>query len=152
MLVFTHFKFRFSEKVTRNWKKIPHVLMFTLWTPKQGGYLSNCVAFSQCLNFTKKSSTYLEFSVFPARKMFPALNNSKNNKNVVSSYGIFIMWAIFYITWVLGNLSRVGWITLSNATIYLFVTFCCAPVLLPTIYFLRNPKHLISVLQDQGMR
>ena len=105
------------------------------------------------LTLPKKSSTDLKISVIPARKMFPALNNSKNYKNVVSSYGIFIMWAIFYISWVLGfYLSRVGWITRSNATMYLFVTFCCAPVLLSTIYFMRNPKHLIAVLQDQGMR
>ena len=151
MLIFTHFKFKFSEKATRNWKKMPPVLAFTQWMSKHGGYFSNCVAFSQCLIFNKRVAL-TDFSVFQVREMFPSLNNSKHNKNVIGSYGLFIMWAIFYIAWILGHLSRVGWITLSNATMYLFVTFCCAPVLLSTIYFMRNPKHLISVLQDQGMR
>ena len=32
-----------------------------------------------------------------------------------------------------------------------FVYFCCFPVLLPTIYFMRNPKHLISVLHDHNL-
>ena len=61
------------------------------------------------------------------------------------------MWTVFYISWFLLNLSKIGWITLSNAMMYHFVTFCCAPVLLSTIYFMRNPKHLISVLQDHNL-
>ena len=117
MLIFTHFKFKFSEKATRNWKKMPPVLAFTQWMSKHGGYFSNCVAFSQCLIFNKRVAL-TDFSVFQVREMFPSLNNSKHNKNVIGSYGLFIMWAIFYIAWVLGHLSRVGWITLSNATMY----------------------------------
>ena len=80
-----------------------------------------------------------------------SLNNSKNNKNIITSFGLFIIGIIFYISSVLNILSKFGWITLSNELMYHFIAFCCAPVLLSTIYFTRNPKHLISVLQDHNL-
>ena len=47
--------------------------------------------------------------------------------------------------------TRFGVITVSQGLMYFFVYFCCIPILLPTIYFMRNPKHLISVLQDHNI-
>ena len=78
-----------------------------------------------------------------------SLNNSKHNKNIINSYGLFIIGAICCIFLVLIRLSRYGWIPQSNVTYHLsFASFCSAPVIISTIYFMRNPKHLISVLQD----
>ena len=77
------------------------------------------------------------------------LNNSKHNKNIINSYGLFIICVIFCIFSVLITLFRFGWITQSNVIYHLsFALFCCAPVILATVYFMKNPKHLISVLQD----
>ena len=77
------------------------------------------------------------------------LNNTKHNKNIINSYGLFIIGAIFCIVFALIRLSRFGWISQSNLNYHLsFASLCCAPVILATIYFMRNPKHLISVLQD----
>ena len=80
------------------------------------------------------------------------LNNSKHNKNIINSYGLFIIGVIFCIMLVLNRLFSFGWITQSNVIYhYSFASFCCAPVILSTIYFMRNPKHLISVLQDHNL-
>ena len=76
-------------------------------------------------------------------------NHVKHNKNIINSYGLFIICVIFCIFSVLITLFRFGWITQSNVIYHLsFALFCCAPVILATVYFMRNPKHLISVLQD----
>jgi hypothetical protein len=78
-----------------------------------------------------------------------SLNNSKHNKNIINSYGLFIVGVTFCIFLVLVILSKFGWITQSNVFYHLsFASFCCIPVILSTVYFMRNPKHLISVLQD----
>ena len=77
------------------------------------------------------------------------LNNSKHNKNIINSYGLFIICVKLCIFSVLVILSRFGWMTKSNVFYHLsFASFFCIPVILSTIYFMRNPKHLISVLQD----
>ena len=47
--------------------------------------------------------------------------------------------------------TRFGVITVSQGAMYFFVLFCCIPILLPAVYFMRNPKHLISVLQDHNI-
>ena len=47
--------------------------------------------------------------------------------------------------------TRFGVITVSQGAMYFFVLFCCIPIFLPSVYFMRNPKHLISVLQDHNM-
>ena len=78
-----------------------------------------------------------------------SLNTSKHNKNIINSYGLFIVGVTFCIFLVLVMLSKFGWITQSNVFYHLsFASFCCIPVILSTVYFMRNPKHLISVLQD----
>ena len=80
------------------------------------------------------------------------LNNSKHNKNIINSYGLFIIGVIFCILLVLNRLFSFGWINQSNAIYhYSYASFCFAPVILSTVYFMRNPKHLISVLQDHNL-
>ena len=82
---------------------------------------------------------------------FPGwLNNSKHNKNIININGIFVVGLIFYFTLALLISSRFGVITISQGQLYFFVFFCCVPILLPAIYFVRNPKHLVSVLQDHN--
>ena len=77
------------------------------------------------------------------------LNNSKHNKNIINSCGLFIIGVTFCIFIVIIILSRFGWITQSNVFYHLsFASFCCFPVILSTIYFMRNPKNLISVLRS----
>ena len=76
-------------------------------------------------------------------------NNSKHNKNIINSYGLFSIGVTFCIFLVFIILSKFGWITQSNVFYHLsFASFCCVPVILSTVYFMRNPKHLISVLHD----
>ena len=79
-------------------------------------------------------------------------NNSKHNKNIGTLNWIFIVGVIFYILMFVYRISTpLGWITVSQSAMYGFVHCCCVPVLLPTIYFMRNPKHFISVLQDHNL-
>ena len=79
----------------------------------------------------------------------PALvNNTKHNKNIFSVYGVFVISLSLSIAFGLVISSRHSWVTVSQAAIYIYLFSCLFPVLLPTIYFMRNPKHLISVLQD----
>ena len=80
--------------------------------------------------------------------LFP--NNTKHNKNIFSLYGVFVIGLSISIALSLGISSRFGWVTVSQAAIYFYFNFCLFPVLLPTVYFMRNPKHLISVLQDHN--
>ena len=75
-------------------------------------------------------------------------NNTKHNKNIFSLYGVFVIGLSISIALGLGISSRFGWVTVSQVSILYFFQFCLFPVLLPTVYFMRNPKHLISVLQD----
>ena len=82
----------------------------------------------------------------------PLFNNSKYNKNIVSFFGLFIIGVLFYIIFgVINILIRQGWITDLHGSMDLFVHCCFWPVVLPTIYFMRNPKHLKSVLQDHNL-
>ena len=78
-------------------------------------------------------------------------NTTKHNKNIFNLYGVFVISFSIFIALGLGISSRFGWVTISQAVIYSFFHVCLFPVLLPTIYFLRNPKHLISVLQDHNL-
>ena len=75
------------------------------------------------------------------------LNTSKYNKNIISISGIFIIGIIYCIGFGFGFSKRFGWIVYPQGILYTFVHCCCFPVLLPTIYFIRNPQHLISVLR-----
>ena len=79
-------------------------------------------------------------------------NNSKYNKNIISFFGLFIIGVLYYIIFGAVNiLIRQGWITDLHGSMDLFVQSCIWPVVLPTIYFMRNPKHLKSVLQDHNL-
>ena len=78
-------------------------------------------------------------------------NNHKYNKNIINLSGLFIIGMIYSIGLSLGISRRFGWIMYPQAILYTFVHFCCVPVLLPTIYFIRNPNHLISVLRDHNL-
>ena len=84
---------------------------------------------------------------------FPSwTNNSKHNKNIININGIFIVGLLYSFMW--GGLAfffRFGVITISQGSLYFFFFFCCVPILLPTIYFVRNPKHFILVLQDHNL-
>ena len=78
-------------------------------------------------------------------------NHPKYNKNIINLSGLFIIGMIYSIGLGLGFSRRFGWIMYPQAILYTFVHFCCVPVLLPTIYFMGNPKHFISVLQDHNL-
>ena len=80
------------------------------------------------------------------------LNNSKHNKNIISFFGLFMFGVLFYITFGVNILIRQEWMaTELHGSMDLFVHFCIWPVVLPTIYFMRNPKNLKSVLQDHNL-
>ena len=82
---------------------------------------------------------------------FPSwANNSKYNKNIININGIFIFGLIIYFHLGLAISTRFGVITTSKGQLYCFVFSCCVSILLPAIYFVRNPKHLKSVLQDHN--
>ena len=76
------------------------------------------------------------------------LNTSKYNKNIINMSGIFIIGIIYCIGLGVGFSKRFGWIVYPQGILYAFVHCCCFPVLLPTIYFMRNPKHFTSALRD----
>ena len=78
-------------------------------------------------------------------------NNHKYNKNIINLSGLFIIGMIFGIGFGLCFSSRFGWMMHSQAILYTFVHFCCVPVLLPIIYFMRNPSHLILVLREHNL-
>ena len=77
-------------------------------------------------------------------------NNHKYNKNIINLSGLFIIGMIFGIGFGLCFSSRFGWIMHHQAILFTFVHFCCVPVLLPTIYFMKKPNHLIFVLREHN--
>ena len=110
----------------------------------------------------RESSTYIfvtEESAVESRRnsnepqCFPIpgwANNNKHNKNIININGIFFVGLTVYFSMGLAISTRFGVITVSQGAMYFFVLFCCIPILLPAVYFMRNPKHLISVLQDHN--
>ena len=72
-------------------------------------------------------------------------NNTKHNKNIINLYGLFIIGVIFCILDIARS-DTFGLIIMDDVFLC-----CCVPVVLPIIYFMRNPKHLISVLQDHNI-
>ena len=78
-------------------------------------------------------------------------NNSKYNKNIINLSGLFIIGMIYCIGLAFGFSSRFDFVVFPQGILYVFVHCCCVPVLLPTVYFMRNPKHLISVLRDHNL-
>ena len=91
----------------------------------------------------------LEFVVKPhqnaAKKKF---NNSKNNKNMINFWGVTILGVIFFVMAYFPIASRFGGISVAESALPAFIFQCCAPILLPAIFFMHKPKHLISVLKD----
>ena len=79
------------------------------------------------------------------------LNNSKYNKNIIGFIGLFIIGMLAYIMFGVNILIRQGWMKELHGSMDLFVHYCIWPVVLPTIYFMRNPKLLKSVLQDHNL-
>ena len=81
------------------------------------------------------------------------LNNTKYNKSIISFTGLFIIGVVCYIFFGINIFVRQGqgWITQFHGSMDLFVHCCIWPVVLPAIYFIRNPKHLKSVLQDHNL-
>ena len=75
-------------------------------------------------------------------------NNTKSNKNIINFGGIAILSTIFIIIAYFIIISRFGGITVSALIVPAYIVQCCAPILLPTMYFIWEPKHLISVLKD----
>ena len=74
-------------------------------------------------------------------------NISKYNENLISFVGIsFLVTYVIVITGIAIE-SRYG-LSLVQTQLYLYIVFWCLPVILPTTYFMRNPKHFISVMRD----
>ena len=72
---------------------------------------------------------------------------------MTSFFGLFIIGALLYIIFGVNILIRQGspLVKELHGSMDLFVHYCIWPVVLPTIYFMRNPKHLKSVLQDHNL-
>ena len=71
---------------------------------------------------------------------------------MTSFFGLFIIGVLLYIILDVNILIRQGQgFTQLHGSMDLFVHCCIWPVVLPTIYFVRNPKHLKSVLQDHNL-
>ena len=78
-------------------------------------------------------------------------NITRYNKNLISFPGIsFLVTYLLLMTGLLVG-SRYGWISLVQTQLYWYIGFCCFPVIIPTIYFMRNPNHLISVMRDLNL-
>ena len=80
-----------------------------------------------------------------------AFNIAKYNKNLISFLGISFLVTFFLVITGIAVGSRYGWISLVQTQLYGFIGFCCLPVILPTIYFMRNPNHLIIVMRDLNL-
>ena len=78
-------------------------------------------------------------------------NITKYNKNLISFPGISFLVTYFVLMTGLAVGSRYGWISLVQTQLYLYIGFCCLPVILPTIYFMRNPNHFIIVMRDSNL-
>ena len=91
---------------------------------------------------------FLEEKVRHITKVPFSYNVTKNNKNLISFSGIFILFAFFLVFTGIVILSRFGWISTIHTQFYGYIYFCCLPVILPTVYFMRKPNHLVVVMKD----
>jgi hypothetical protein len=78
-------------------------------------------------------------------------NVRKYNKNLISFSGISILVAFLFLMTVIAIGSRYGWISLIHSQYYWYINFYCLPVILPTIYFMRKPNHLVVVMKDLNL-
>ena len=79
-----------------------------------------------------------------------AFNISKYNENLISLVGISFLVTYIIVITGLAIGSRYG-LSLVQTQLYLYIAFFCLPVILPTIYFMRNPNHFISVMRDLNL-
>ena len=77
-----------------------------------------------------------------------SFNTSRRNKNLISFTGMLILVLFFSLFGFVAIGSRLGWVSHADGHLTFFVLSCLIPVILPTIYFMRNPKHLMRVLKD----
>ena len=80
-----------------------------------------------------------------------AFNIAKYNENLISYPGISFLVTFLLVMIGIALISRYGWISLDLTQLYWYIGFCCFPVILPTIYFMRNPNHLIIVMRDSNL-
>ena len=80
-----------------------------------------------------------------------AFNIGKYNENLISFPGMFFLVTYFLVMTGIAVGSRYDWITVVQTQLYLYICFCFLPVILPTIYFMRNPNHLIIVMRDLNL-
>ena len=78
-------------------------------------------------------------------------NTSKSNKNLINFTGVLLIGVMLIIISYFPFASRMGWISQREGNIYIVVPLCCIPVVLPTIYFMYKPKHLVKVLKDLNL-
>ena len=80
-----------------------------------------------------------------------AFNISKYNENLISFPGISFLVTYIIVMAGIAIGSRYGWISLVQTQLYWYIGFCCLPVILPTIYFMRNPNHFIIVMKNSNL-
>ena len=78
-------------------------------------------------------------------------NVTRYNENLINFSGIFIVGAFLLLLSGIAIGSRYGWISLNYSIYYWYINFCCLPVILPTIYFVRKPNQLVVVLKDLNL-
>ena len=75
------------------------------------------------------------------------LNNRKFNKNLISISGLIFLFAMLVLILIPSWLAH----DTKNAEklyVIFFVLLCALPLGLPTIYFVLNPRHLLSALEN----
>ena len=80
-----------------------------------------------------------------------AFNIGKYNENLISFPGLSFLVTYFLVMAGIAVGSRYGWISLAHVQLYWYIGSCCLPVMLPTIYFMQNPNHLIIVMRDLNL-
>ena len=109
-------------------------------------------------NITKMSlvESELEFDICPKTiKNKPldlaAFNTLSKNNSLLSLLGVLTLTVDFVLIAYFTIGSRRGWITLKESELCQFIHLICAPVLLPIIYFMRNPNYLAAVMRDMNL-
>ena len=80
-----------------------------------------------------------------------AFNTTKYNKNLISFSGISILIVLLVVMGVFAAGSRSSWISHIQGQTYVYINFCCLPVVLPTIYFIQKPNHLVVAMKDLNL-
>ena len=94
---------------------------------------------------------FLEEKTPPIIKVHLSYNVTKNNKNLISFSGISILVVFFLVSSGIIAFSRSGWTTDLQIQFHVYVQQCCLPVILPTVYFIRKPNHLVVVMKDLNL-